>query len=86
MQQHEESFRPNAELMTAAAQPTPLLTLIASAGQFMAHAPHSMQASRFWIRTEPLFRLKTSWGQTNMHMPQPAHFSWARSKVTTSLR
>ena len=33
----------------ASAQPTPLATVIASTGQFKAHAPHSMQASRSTI-------------------------------------
>jgi hypothetical protein len=47
MQQHEAFLRPKAALMTAAAHPTPESTLIASAAQFFAQAPHSMQASRF---------------------------------------
>jgi hypothetical protein len=36
--------------MIAAAHPTPGFTEIAFAGQFIAHAPHSMQASRSRIR------------------------------------
>ena len=47
LQQHEDASRPRREFMTAAAQPTPVSTEIASAGQFMEQAPHSMQASRF---------------------------------------
>jgi hypothetical protein len=35
------------ELMTAAAQPTPDWTEMASKGQLRLQAPHSMQASRF---------------------------------------
>jgi hypothetical protein len=49
VQQQEELFRPRAELMTAAAQPTPARTLSAVTGQFLAQAPHSMQASRLPI-------------------------------------
>jgi hypothetical protein len=50
-QQQESPFRPRAELITAAAQPTPAWTDIASKGQFRAQAPHSMQASRLAIQT-----------------------------------
>jgi hypothetical protein len=60
--------------MTAAAQPTPACTVKASVGQFMAQAPHSMQASLFAIRTRPLFMLNTAWGQTTIHIPQPEQF------------
>jgi hypothetical protein len=62
------------ELMTAAAQPTPERTPRASAGQFLAQAPHSMQASLFTISIFPLVRLKTAWGQTKRHIPHPMHF------------
>jgi hypothetical protein len=44
-------FFPSMELMTAAAQPTPDWTEMASKGQLRLQAPHSMQASRFWILT-----------------------------------
>jgi hypothetical protein len=36
--------------MIAAAHPTPGFTEIACVGQFIAHAPHSMQTSRSRIR------------------------------------
>jgi len=49
-QQQESPVRPRAELITAAAQPTPASTAIASKGQFRAQAPHSIQASRLAIR------------------------------------
>jgi hypothetical protein len=39
--------------MIAAAHPTPGFTEIAFVGQFIAHAPHSMQASRSRIRAFP---------------------------------
>jgi len=58
-QQHEELVRPRAALITAAAQPTPLCTVMASVGQLVAHAPHSMHASRSTIATLPLFKLNT---------------------------
>jgi len=74
VQQQEDFFRPSMELMTAAAQPTPERTWSASAVQFLAQAPHSMQASLFVISTLPFVRLKTAWGQTRRHAPHPMHF------------
>jgi hypothetical protein len=53
-QQHEELLLPKAALINAWAQPTPLWTTIASVGQLVAHAPHSMQASRSAISALPL--------------------------------
>jgi hypothetical protein len=50
-QQQESPVRPRAELITAAAQPTPASTDNAAKGQFRAQAPHSIQASRLAIRT-----------------------------------
>jgi hypothetical protein len=85
-QQQAELLRPRAELMTAAAHPTPVLTKIAAAGQFFEQAPHSMHASWCSILTMPLLRLKTAWGHTVRHMPQPVHFSPSRVNVTTFLR
>jgi len=61
--------------ITAAAQPTPDCTEIASNGQFRLQAPHSMHASRFRISACLVFILNTSWGQTSRHIPQPVHFS-----------
>lgn len=43
-QQQPLHWRPSMALITARAQPTLALTLMASAGQFWAQAPHSMQA------------------------------------------
>jgi hypothetical protein len=52
--QPQEGFEPVIHpFMIAAAHPTPGVTEIASAGQFIAHAPHSMQASRSRIRATP---------------------------------
>jgi hypothetical protein len=51
MQQQDGPVRPSMELITAAAQPTPACTKIASVGQFTLQAPHSMHASRFVIST-----------------------------------
>jgi len=59
-QQQEESLTPNAAFITAAAQPTPALTVTAASGQFLAHAPHSMQASRLSITAWPFSKEKTS--------------------------
>jgi hypothetical protein len=53
-QQQEELSLPSRLFMTAAAQPTPAQTVTAPVGQFMAHAPHSMQASRSSISARPL--------------------------------
>jgi hypothetical protein len=86
VQQAEELLRFSIEFMTAAAQPTPVRTLKASVGQFCAQAPHSIQASRSMISTLPFVKLKTAWGQTSKHVPQPMHFSASSLKVTTSLR
>jgi hypothetical protein len=82
-QQQEALSRPKAVLMTAAAQPTPASTVTASVGQFLAQAPHSMQASRCSIFAWLSFMLKTAWGQTTRHIPHPTHFSSSSSKVTT---
>jgi hypothetical protein len=41
--------------ITAAAQPTPALTEMASDGQFRLQAPHSMHASRSRISTYRVF-------------------------------
>jgi hypothetical protein len=60
MEQQDSFFLPSMELITAAAQPTPGRTLKASAGQFLAQAPHSMQASRFTMSTLLLVKLKTA--------------------------
>jgi hypothetical protein len=85
-QQQAELLRPRAELMTAAAHPTPVLTKIAVSGQFFAQAPHSMHASRCSILTMPLLRPKTAWGHTVRHMPHPVHFSLSIVNVATFLR
>lgn len=65
------------------AQPTPGLTLMAAAGQFVAQAPHSMHASRSANRALLFTTVKTVWGQTIAHIPQPMHFSASSSKVVT---
>jgi hypothetical protein len=39
----------SAPLIIALAQPTPALTVMAEKEQFLAQAPHSMQASLSWI-------------------------------------
>ena len=71
-------------VITAAAQPTPALTEIAPAGQFMAQAPHSMQNS---FRNASAFlscNRKTLCGQTSTHIPHPVHLSTERFKVSPS--
>ncbi len=67
-------------MIIAAAQPTPDLTEMAEVGQFFAHAPHSMQASRSAMRAVRSSSAKTACGQTVVHMPHPLHFvasSWS---------
>ena len=73
-------------MMTDVAQPTPDRTESASAGQFRAQAPHSMQASRSAMRALPFSSSKTACGQTLRHIPQPVHFASSSLKVTTSGR
>jgi hypothetical protein len=82
-QQQALSVLPKAELMTAATQPTPAVTVMASVGQFLAQAPHSIQASRNSIRAFPVAKPRTALGQTSMQVPQPIHFPGLKSKVTT---
>jgi hypothetical protein len=85
-QQQDSSVRPRNELMTAAAQPTPVFTYMASAGQFFAQAPHSMQASRLLMLTIFSFILNTAWGHTVMHIPHPMHLFSSSVKDVTFLR
>ena len=57
--QPQEGFEPESQPeRIAAAHPTPGFTEIAFVGQFIAHAPHSMQASRSRIRAFPSARRK----------------------------
>jgi len=65
------------------AQPTPELTEIASTEQFFAQAPHSIQASKSAIRAFLFSIVKTSWGQTRVHSPQPIHLSQSSWSVAT---
>jgi len=62
-------------VINAAAQPTPALTEIAPAGQFRAHAPHSIQ--KFLSVTTAFFSISTNTpcGQTSQQRPQPVHLS-----------
>jgi hypothetical protein len=85
-QQQDEEVLPSAELMTAAAQPTPARTLIAPTGQFLLHAPHSMHASRFWISTFPFCLARTSCGHTWRQVPQPVQTVRSSFKVVTSFK
>ena len=71
MQQQAPFCRFSIPLITAAAHPTPVSTDTAPTGQLRLHAPHSMQASRFRIRTRFSAISSTPWGQTSRHMPQP---------------
>jgi hypothetical protein len=45
--------------MTAAAQPTPALTVMAPGAQFIAQAPHSMHASLSTTAAFPFFNSNT---------------------------
>jgi hypothetical protein len=60
--------------MTPHAHPTPDLTVTARLGQFLAQAPHSMQASRSLISALRPFEASkpsTPWGHTSMQVPHP---------------
>ncbi len=71
-------------MMTPAAQPTPDSTVIASAGQFVWQAPHSMQASLSAMRAFFESSIsKTACGHTIVHILQPMHFSRSSFRVTT---
>jgi hypothetical protein len=75
----------SAARIMAAAQPTPLCTRMASTGQFIWQAPHSMQASLlttdatdFEDSKPVVFRsptVKTACGHTSTHIRQPMHLS-----------
>jgi hypothetical protein len=70
-----------AALIMAAAQPTPLSTVIAPVGQLSWQAPHSMHASgRTRSATAPS-GAKTPCGQTMLHMPQLMHKPGSYSRV-----
>jgi len=76
----------SAPMMTPVAHPTPAFTDSASTGQFRAHAPHSMQASRSTILDFWFSMAKTACGHTSTHIPQPTHLSASSAKVTTFRR
>ncbi len=81
-QPQETSFLPlNAEAIMAAAHPTPLSTVIAPVGQLSWQAPHSIQFSGCARLTTPLFRAKTAWRQTALHILQLLHNSWLNLSV-----
>lgn len=82
-QSQDGSVPRSAPLMTAVAQPTPDWTKMASVGQFMAQAPHSIQASRSTITARRFSMTKTACGHTSTHIPQPLHFPASNSRVTT---
>ena len=71
---------------TPAAQPTPARTVIAPISQFLAQAPHSIQAPRSAIIARLFSIRNTACGQTITHMAHPLHFSARNSKVTASSR
>jgi hypothetical protein len=83
IQQQESLLIPRAELITAAAHPTPTSTLMAAVGQFIWQAPHSMQASLQMTSAFPDSTANTPWGQTSVHIPHPMHLSGSSFKVTT---
>lgn len=57
----------------AAAQPTPLFTVMAPVGQLSWQAPHSMQAFGATSCATRSGCAKTRCGQTMVHKPQPTH-------------
>jgi hypothetical protein len=66
--------------MIAAAQPTPEETAMASSGQFVRHAPHSMQWPRFTMAALRAVTAKTACGQTSTQRPQPLHSVSSRTR------
>ena len=82
-QPHVGSVPWSAPNIIPAAQPTPDFTEIASVGQFLSHAPHSIQASRSMICDLPFSIMKIPCGQTSVHLPQPIHFSVSSCNVVT---
>jgi len=68
------------------AQPTPASTKRAVEGQFLAQAPHSMQASKQVIIAFPSSNENTWCGQTSKHLPQPIHLFVSSLSVDTLLR
>lgn len=86
-QQAQEGFEPDSHpFRIDVAQPTPGLTVIAFPGQFIAQAPHSMQASRSMIRAFPSGTENTPCGQTFAHMPHPVQEASANRTVATPSR
>jgi hypothetical protein len=69
----------------AAAQPTPEDTRIAPAGQFLAQAPHSMQAPGSLARAFPPSTARTAWGQTSTHSPQPEQAASSIARLSSFL-
>jgi hypothetical protein len=69
--------------MTAAAQPTPLLTERTPAGQFTMQAPHSIHRSASRMTAFLDSTEKIRWGQTTAHMPQPVQAAASNFKVDT---
>jgi hypothetical protein len=88
-QQHSElpqaaaSFPLSQVWIIYEAQPTPGVTEMASAGQFFAQAPHSIQPSKSSMRVFfPLIE-NIPCGQTTAHIPQPTQdVSLSRNVVT----
>jgi hypothetical protein len=79
---HVTSLLPvRAALIMAWAQPTPASTVMAPSGQFLAHAPHSMQFSGLWIDARRSCMEKTPCGQTSVHLSQPIHLSGKNLRV-----
>ena len=82
--EHVGSFSPfKAARIIAVAHPTPLLTKIAPVGQFNWQAPHSMHRCGAAKLTKLLFRSKTAWGQTVVHILQLLHNSVLNLSVFT---
>jgi hypothetical protein len=62
-------------VMTAAAHPTPVFTLMASVLQFCMQAPHSMHLSKLTLLIFLLYSCNTLRGQTKAQSPQPVHLA-----------
>jgi hypothetical protein len=60
----------SAALIIAHAHPTPLCTVIACTGQFMAQAPHSIHETDTASTAVSLPGTNTPCGQTLLHIPQ----------------
>ena len=83
---HVGSVPKMALVINALAQPIPDSTEMAPPRQFLAQAPHSIQASWSTILAFRSSITKTPCGQTLKHILHPLHFSMFTASVVTPER